>query len=432
VLTLYFTALAKEIRYGKQRMTTKVGRNDPCPCGSGKKFKKCHEGVGFVEKPIHVQDAKKPITAATIPRDKLGLPGAAYQCWVRMLRRGEDRNSQFVQLQDNYRVVFTLDRNVADIQNLSFESGVPGDSYIAFTKPEHERSETDPEEMVIFSAHIGATGIRKLEITGKANPKGRLGKLLVDVPAASFPDAEDIAFREVSPFLSVLSFELDIPVRLAQLDVTQTSTQNVSMNYVCPFPDMVPTGIEQNNLPYIQSLLSLYREGINSNSPNYQFLCWYKMVEGINDKRASDTAALKSELPKKFPERLSESAIEQRKRFAEIFPAIGKTDVADQNYDHIVPEEARGWKFNRVREKNLEPLRNKIAHMLSEPSGDLSLSPDSRQNTREVVKWLSCLRFIARVMTMNEDARLPKPQPAFSKPKNAKTMDELRRGIMAQ
>lgn len=24
----------------------KVGRNEPCPCGSGKKFKKCH--LGFV------------------------------------------------------------------------------------------------------------------------------------------------------------------------------------------------------------------------------------------------------------------------------------------------------------------------------------------------------------------------------------------------
>lgn len=23
---------------------TKVGRNDPCPCGSGQKFKKCCEG----------------------------------------------------------------------------------------------------------------------------------------------------------------------------------------------------------------------------------------------------------------------------------------------------------------------------------------------------------------------------------------------------
>jgi hypothetical protein len=26
------------------RESAKVGRNDPCPCGSGKKYKKCHEG----------------------------------------------------------------------------------------------------------------------------------------------------------------------------------------------------------------------------------------------------------------------------------------------------------------------------------------------------------------------------------------------------
>src|SRR3954469_7967494 len=29
-------------RQGTIVATTKVGRNDPCPCGSGKKFKKCH------------------------------------------------------------------------------------------------------------------------------------------------------------------------------------------------------------------------------------------------------------------------------------------------------------------------------------------------------------------------------------------------------
>ncbi|HEY7513687.1 MAG TPA: SEC-C metal-binding domain-containing protein, partial [Vicinamibacteria bacterium] len=28
-----------------RREGKKVGRNDPCPCGSGKKYKKCH-GVG--------------------------------------------------------------------------------------------------------------------------------------------------------------------------------------------------------------------------------------------------------------------------------------------------------------------------------------------------------------------------------------------------
>ena len=26
------------------RNNAKVGRNDPCPCGSGKKFKQCHGG----------------------------------------------------------------------------------------------------------------------------------------------------------------------------------------------------------------------------------------------------------------------------------------------------------------------------------------------------------------------------------------------------
>ena len=28
------------------RHTLKVGRNDPCPCGSGKKYKDCHESAG--------------------------------------------------------------------------------------------------------------------------------------------------------------------------------------------------------------------------------------------------------------------------------------------------------------------------------------------------------------------------------------------------
>ncbi|HET9200150.1 MAG TPA: SEC-C metal-binding domain-containing protein [Dehalococcoidia bacterium] len=25
----------------------KVGRNDPCPCGSGRKYKKCHGAAGL-------------------------------------------------------------------------------------------------------------------------------------------------------------------------------------------------------------------------------------------------------------------------------------------------------------------------------------------------------------------------------------------------
>jgi uncharacterized protein len=37
--------LTRDARYKVdtvKRETPKVGRNDPCPCGSGKKFKQCH------------------------------------------------------------------------------------------------------------------------------------------------------------------------------------------------------------------------------------------------------------------------------------------------------------------------------------------------------------------------------------------------------
>jgi len=36
---------------------TKVGRNDPCPCGSGKKYKKCHGGITHLERIAEVKAA---------------------------------------------------------------------------------------------------------------------------------------------------------------------------------------------------------------------------------------------------------------------------------------------------------------------------------------------------------------------------------------
>ena len=40
------------------RHTLKVGRNDPCPCGSGKKYKLCHEkeGSAYLERLARQQD----------------------------------------------------------------------------------------------------------------------------------------------------------------------------------------------------------------------------------------------------------------------------------------------------------------------------------------------------------------------------------------
>ncbi len=39
---LSYSAPPKEAAQPVKRQQAKVGRNDPCPCGSGKKYKKCH------------------------------------------------------------------------------------------------------------------------------------------------------------------------------------------------------------------------------------------------------------------------------------------------------------------------------------------------------------------------------------------------------
>ena len=48
LLATFTNCKAQEIQKPKQqpiRVEQKIGRNDPCPCGSGKKYKSCH-GVG--------------------------------------------------------------------------------------------------------------------------------------------------------------------------------------------------------------------------------------------------------------------------------------------------------------------------------------------------------------------------------------------------
>ncbi len=43
------------------RQVRKVGRNDPCPCGSGKKYKDCHqkEGEAFLHKLAVAEDKRR-------------------------------------------------------------------------------------------------------------------------------------------------------------------------------------------------------------------------------------------------------------------------------------------------------------------------------------------------------------------------------------
>ena len=408
----------------------KVGRNDPCPCGSGQKFKRCHGSStrAVPPSPPAQTEAKAPNAstpgATSLSMDALGIPGARYQLWSAFTKKGEKPEFPNQPLIDKYQAAVTLTRDWTEERAALSFGGPEGDSFVRVPAG-------GQLELTIFSARTTTAGTQKVEIGTLANKQERLAKCRVELEASSFKDAEHIAFDSISPFLSSVAFESDVPIRVAQLDVKQTSTGRASMTYTCPYPDAsLPPSENLSTAPYIQSLMSLYREGINSNSQNYQFLCWYKIVEGIywkrDDERAAKPKGSRRDPTSKIPELVPDSREELRRSISSIFPTVGTKGLADARWDGSIPVEVLGWKFGRIRQDHLEPMRNKIAHMLAEPSGDLSLSPDTRAHTVEVTKWITLLRFMARVMIQNEKARIPGPSGLGSVLSDAKTIEEMR------
>ena len=57
--------MLKRVSSTPQRKMTRVGRNDLCPCGSGKKYKDCHikEGDVFLDKLTRKQGLEKELAA---------------------------------------------------------------------------------------------------------------------------------------------------------------------------------------------------------------------------------------------------------------------------------------------------------------------------------------------------------------------------------
>lgn len=57
------------------RHVAKIGRNDPCPCGSGRKYKECHqkEGTAFLMKlarkadKVRLRDARRHLKEQGVP-----------------------------------------------------------------------------------------------------------------------------------------------------------------------------------------------------------------------------------------------------------------------------------------------------------------------------------------------------------------------------
>lgn len=331
-----------------------------------------------------------------------GVPGEEHQLWVVPLKAGEKPPEKLVGTPTKYKVQLLLCRPgypSAQEREHKFIDGIVGDSHIRIAKPVAERKPDDADRVLLQAVAYG----QRINFVGMPNDRGFLGKLVVEeLFAANFHEAEAQAYEALAPFLSAWSLHLDIPVHVETIQVTNLQTLTNSLRVRTPQFEMTfAGGLSPILTDDFCQYASLYREGMNSNSNFYRFLCFYKIIESIPFRRSrTNAAAREARVPvRRFREIIPSSAGELLSLLRDLYP--WRTQWDDFALHQIVPSEASGKKIGWVRETYLNPLRVGIAHALLK-TGEVRITLDKLEHIQQVNKWLPLCRVLARLMLRNE------------------------------
>lgn len=385
---------------------TKTGRNDPCPCGSGKKFKRCclHGSQQDQAADETAGKLKPDQTEASI--DRVGTPGLpTYLILQNVFEKGDPRNLGGPGgVPGPYRVVFTLGRPGFSPRregSLSFESGLEGDSHLAIAPPAATVTGGDPPVKILVQA---TTPEGTFILEGLPNKAGFLGKLVLEsIEARDLKDACRRATATIGGFLSTVAVYSDIPLHIYQVDATEHSTGNTAVLYVNSYAPAAPGRLPATGLdPEFRLYAALYREALGSNSPSYQFLCLFKIIEGIqarNVRKVRESLEQGLPVPSKPRELIPATKADQLAWLATFFPPATSWD--EMTLESTFPAEAVGKKVNRVVEDILRPVRDQVAHTFLD-SGEATFSIDDPKERDAVLHWLPLTKCIARALIRNE------------------------------
>jgi hypothetical protein len=241
-------------------------------------------------------------------------------------------------------------------------------------------------------------------LSGIANESGFLGSIVSEsVFAQDAKDAKARVSRAAAVSLNEWSLVFDAPLYIEQTDVIELKTNASYMSIHGPFHEAILSSSPPKRLSRsFLSHASLYREGLNSNSRRYQFLCFYKIIEGIRERRErlSGEARARGESVKVIPERVpshSDQFVPWLNGIFPVRPAIWKPGELST----IFLPEAKGQKFYRISDDYLSPLRDAIAHSVLDRK-ELELSADDRIDLWKIAKWLPLTKCIVRRMLKRE------------------------------
>lgn len=265
----------------------------------------------------------------------------------------------------------------------------------------------DPNEVFLeISANL-PNG--KYDFKGHANAEGYLSRIdIEEFDAINLQDAVDKAFNGLYPILSRISILNDTPVFVHRWAVKEIATNAHLSSFTLPFLNKAaPVFDNVPKEPEFEGFASLYREGLNSNSQNYQFLCFYKIIEGIRRIREERTRIENQELlaagktPSRPRELLPKTPEEQ---VAWLNALFGRQRWSDLALKQAFPEVALGRKVNDVIRSSaeLDTIRNKIAHTVFRDESLEPISIDNAQQIREVSEWLPLCKAIALYLLRKE------------------------------
>ena len=207
----------------------KTGRNDPCPCGSGKKFKKCHGMPGI------------PVPKTSTPSTQIpaGMPGMLqYIGFVAMPAPEDPQTPVPGGAPGRYKVVLTLTRPgrplLPEAQVTSFEN-MQGDSHLAIAEPAYRPPGLPPNDPVANIILQAQTEDGAFSLIGKPNARGFLGQVIAEaIPAADAQDARTKVYRALASSLSNIAIQLDMPISVYQSDMIELATGNRFISIMSP------------------------------------------------------------------------------------------------------------------------------------------------------------------------------------------------------
>lgn len=331
-----------------------------------------------------------------------GLPGHLHQCILQAhyADPNDPRNLEKPGGQPGkYKVIFTLSRpgfSPLPDSEFSVADHLKGDSHLAITKPAMIDLNFPDADAINLSV---ATENGRFNFTGRPNRNGFLAGIELDeIEAENCKQAAVKAYHALMPTLSSFSLFFNIPLNIYQVDVTELRTNSRLFTMLMPFRNTPLTAVPFDQLS--EELLryaSFYREGMNSSSPNYQFLCYFKIIEGLRKRRERLTNEAKDrgeQIQSRPRPIIPETPEDQAKWVDSLFPVRWQLDELALN--SIFPSEACGRKVADVVQKELTMIRHRIAHGLLD-GGEPAASIDHMPDVDEVDRWLPLTKCLSRL-----------------------------------